>query len=274
MELKHFFEGIRMVPAAAEAVSRLQISEEEYIKNKRLFQTDKEAFYQTILKEEDYRLRFLYYFSRMACDTYECYAERKIGDKIFWDTFYDLTLWCENCFEDFKEYGINEYRWFFRHIQGTILRLGRLEFEEAELDARASGWDDHRQNTIPVLNIHIPQGAKLENLSVKVSLEQAFDRWGTKVPYVCDSWLLDPELAEILPANSNIIKFQKLFHIIRTDYETREAERRIFHCIYDRAADYPEHTLLQRKAKKHLLEGKRLGNGFGILKCATRCFLM
>lgn len=266
MELNRFWEGIRLMPGAVDAVSKLRISEAEYEKIRSLFCTDKDAFYQAVLKEPDFRVRFLYYFSRMACETYARYQERGIDDQVYWDTFYDLTLWCGNCYQEFGEYGINEYRWFFRHIECRIWRLGRLEFEETEIGPEELGVAPEGQGKIPVWNIHIPQGEKLDPDSVRASLEQAFQRWGKQIPYVCDSWLLYPGLADILPADSNIIRFQKLFRILRTDPDAREAEPRIFGQILEHAGDYPEDTFLQKKAKEYLLEGKRLGSGMGILK--------
>ena len=266
MNLNTFFEGIRMMPKAVSEAAELQIPEEGYQKMKMLFQTDKDGFYRAVLKEKNFRLRFLYYFSRMACDTYECYRERNVDEKIYWDTFYDLTICCENCFQQFGEYGINEYKWFFRHIECSIWRLGRLEFEEMSVCWREIDENTEIQEYIPVLNVHIPQGEKLELSAVKASFGQAFQRWGSQIPIICDSWLLYPGLAEILPAESNIIKFQKLFRIMRVDFDGGEAQRRIFGRLSEDPADYPEATSLQKKAKEYLQEGKQLGSGLGILQ--------
>ena len=130
MKIERFFKGIQMMPEAVKEVEKLPISEEEYQKKRELFQRDKYSFYKLIRREKDFRIRFLYFFSRMACETYLNYKKRKISDKIYWDTFYALTLWCENSYREYKEYGIDQYDWFFRHIECKIFRLGRLEFEK------------------------------------------------------------------------------------------------------------------------------------------------
>ena len=132
MELHRFFEGIRMMPEAVRQVGRLHIEERTYQRIKALFQRDKKKFYTTVLRQPDFRICFLYYFSRMGCETYERYQEDGIGERIYWDTFYDLTLWCENCFREYGAYGIDQYDWFFRHIECRLFRLGRLEFERME----------------------------------------------------------------------------------------------------------------------------------------------
>lgn len=266
MELNHFLEGIRMIPEAIRAVMELQIPEEEYQKNRALFRMDKAGFYKEVLKEKDFRIRFLYYFSRMACEAYEEYRQRKIEEEVYWDTFYDLTLWCEDCFQKYGEYGINEYGWFFRHIECRLRRLGRLEFEEMDVEWKEIEIKSEITGRVPVINVHIPQGEKLDISAVKASFGKAFQIWGKQIAYVCDSWLLYPGLAEMLPAESNILRFQRLFRVTREDVDGREAERRIYSRFSEDPADYPETTSLQRKAKKYMLEGKRLGSGIGILR--------
>ena len=89
---------------------------------------------------------------------------------------------------------------------------------------------------------------------------------GKEKAYICHSWLLGPELSEILDENSNIGKFRSFFHVVFRDYDTREAEERIFKMVQENVSVYPETTSLQRAAKQFLMEGGHLGNGVGILK--------
>lgn len=72
---------------------------------------------------------FCIIYAAWAAETYDAYEKRGISREIFRDTFYDLTFWCENCFLEYGEYGIDEYDWFFRHMKLTIFRLGRMQFE-------------------------------------------------------------------------------------------------------------------------------------------------
>ena len=55
-----------------------------------------------------------WYYLCLGAETYDAYERRGISREIFRDTFYDLTFWCENCFLEYGEYGIDEYDWFFR----------------------------------------------------------------------------------------------------------------------------------------------------------------
>ena len=84
--------------------------------------------------------------------------------------------------------------------------------------------------------------------------------------YVCDSWLLEPELRTLLKEGSNILEFQKWFEIVSIDKNCRQAEERIFRKVQDNPADYSEETSLQKAAKRYLMDGGQLGCGIGILK--------
>lgn len=270
MKLHEFLDEIQMLPEASEKIRAFaasgRVAEDVYLENRLLYYKKRDTFYKKILSEKDYRLLFLYYFCRMGAETYEVYVKGGPGRKIFRDTFYDLTLWCENCFREYGEYGINEYDWFFRHLELRIFRLGRLEFEKM-----VSPWEFVTgERTVKkgdtVISIHIPQGEKLTLDQVKESLILGMDFWGKELPYLCHSWLLYPGLKDILPESSNILQFQNEFQIIETDFNEREAEWRIFGKVEENPKRYSENTSLQKAAKHYLQKGKLLGNGLGLLR--------
>ena len=126
MKINEFLAEINMLPEAVHLLNELQesgrIGEEEYQENKLLYEKDRALFYEKILLEKDYRLVFLYYLCRMGAETYDAYEKRGISREIFRDTFYDLTFWCENCFLEYGEYGIDEYDWFFRQYEAYHLQ--------------------------------------------------------------------------------------------------------------------------------------------------------
>lgn len=270
MKLNEFLTEIQIQSEAAEKIGTIvssdRVTQKEYLENRFLYYRDRASFYKKILSEKDYRLLFLYYFCRMGAEAYEAYEKRGLGRDIFRDTFYDLTLWCENCFREYGEYGINEYDWFFRHLELRIFRFGRLEFEKMDSPWELSPGETGVRKGEKVISIHIPQGEKLVIDRVKESLILGMDFWGRDLPYLCHSWLLYPGLRDILPKSSNIIQFQNEFQLLETDFNEREAEWRIFGKMESDPQNYPEETSLQRNAKKYLLSGRKLGNGLGILK--------
>lgn len=267
MDLQKFCRGIHLMPEAVEILEKMEklIPETEYQQVRESFLTDHEEMFREVLKTSGYRQRFLYYYCRFACDTYEKYREKGIGDQVFFDTFSDISLWCSVCFRRYGEYGIQEYGWLWRHVKMTLFRLGRLQFERME-----SQWEFiHKGITVkkgdPVISIHIPEGSPLIPEECLRSLKIAQVFWKRKMPYICHSWLLYPGLKTLLGENSNILKFQELFDLVSTDYQYREGEERIFGILLDSPSGYPENTSLQRRAKKHLKEGGRLGSGLGVV---------
>lgn len=84
---------------------------------------------------------------------------------------------------------------------------------------------------------------------------------------VCNSWLLSPELGMMLLETSNINNFQKRFEIIKENIEDREYIEWLFEKL--ETTEYtklPEHTSLQKKVKKLLIDGGNIGTAFGVMK--------
>ena len=147
-----------------------------------------------------------------------------------------------------------------------VFRLGRLEFEIMNAEKQIKGNGISIEAGEPIINIHIPEGEALSRTACGESLKRAHEWFGAKQKFICYSWLLYPGLNEILAAESNIIHFQNRFHLIKTDYQEREAEKRIFGWIAENITAYPDHTRLQKRARQYLLSGRALGKGWGLLK--------
>ena len=71
----------------------------------------------------------------------------------------------------------------------------------------------------PVAGVHIPAGSALDPSSCTASFEAAssfFPRHFPEIPVraaICHSWLCSPDLASLLPADANIVRFQSRFHL-------------------------------------------------------------
>lgn len=102
-------------------------------------------------------------------------------------------------------------------IRGHRVIAGGKVSHEPELFA-ADTWHEAFGGGAPVLNVHIPSGAPLAPGACAESFACApgfFARHFPENPLakamVCTSWLLSPELATILPPDSNILAFQRFF---------------------------------------------------------------
>lgn len=241
------------------------MDEELYKNYKQHFYNDMFSFFDRIKTEKEYRKLFLYLFVRFAADAHEGYKLRGIEDDIYFDTFSDIQVWCLNCFWDFGEYGIEEYKWLQDHVQLRLFKLGRLQFQPHPLDGTLEINGRKVFSNQIILNVHIPQGEPLDNQKVEESFEHAIRFFrGINPVFICDSWLLFPGLNEVLKPESNILQFQKHFFIYKVDNNARQAEERIFNKVSDDFSEYQERTNLQRSAKAYLSSGNKLGIGYGI----------
>ena len=88
-------------------------------------------------------------------------------------------------------------------------------------------------------------------------------RWPAISPsaFSCGSWLLDPQLREYLPADSNIVRFQQRFEL--EPYEEPEGLdadvevlRFVFRTLSTPLDQLPRRTVLQRAVVDHLKAGR------------------
>lgn len=265
MDIQTFCEGIRLSPEARIILEQITMEEQAYQRLKGQFLRNRSAFFEEVKQEPNFRQLFLYLFIRFAVDAYEEYRLKGIADEIYFDTFTDIEIWSQTCRRDSGEYGLEQINWLQEHVLLRLFKLGRLQFQPVAFgeDLEVEGIRVSRNQL--VLNVHIPEGAPLDPRQVEDSfqLAKAFFRGVTPV-FICSSWLLYPNLSDVLEPESNILKFQQHFYIYKVDDHSRQAEERIFQTRNLDLTRYVERTSLQRSAKAYLQAGHKLGSGFGI----------
>ena len=270
MKIEELMERIRLPGEAREPMQKGQIAEEEY-------EVWKDKFYQDIRqfigewKEMDGKYVWaLEFYLKLAMDAYEEYQERGYTDQVFDETFYDITIWCRECYRKHGVYGLDELWWLGQSVKLKLFRLGRLQFEPILVKKDMKGREQTIQAGTKALNVHIPEGEPLKMEACRESFGRAEEFFGQEYQvYVCDSWLLSPHLEEVLPNTSNIIRFQKLFEVTDVGYQYPQAEQRIFGEILEDKRQYPENTTLQKRAKEYVLSGKDLGIGVGFFTASA-----
>ena len=217
---------------------------------------------------EDKGLRILHFYLDWAVEVKAQYDALGIPETVFWDGMKDLALWAEDYVEKHGVPGFAEWGWVAATMTMWVFRLGRLQFQADRLEKDLVCGDRTYPAGTAVLNVHIPAGEPLDVDAVREAMDYAprfyethFGR--TFTMFHCHSWLLSPQLREILPEDSRIMQFQNLFEICWMDQE-RQAEERVFGYLAEDPAAYPEATSLQRTMKASLLAGKSIGMGCGI----------
>jgi hypothetical protein len=141
--------------------------------------------------------------------------------------------------------------WLTLHARGGIYELGRLQHQ--------------RGGT--AIDLHIPESGPMTPEAVAASLDQARAFFPRHFPderytaFSCGSWLLDPQLLEYLPGDSNIVRFQRRFEL-EPDQEPAgqdgdiEVLRFVFRTVTTPLDQLPRRTVLQRAIVDHLKAGR------------------
>lgn len=103
------------------------------------------------------------------------------------------------------------WRGYVVHPKGYVLPEERF-FSRAD-------WEVVLKKGDPLLNLHIPRKDRFQMEDCQDSLRQAFDfyaRYFPEQPFKacdCHTWFFSPQLQQIAPADSNIVRFQREFYL-------------------------------------------------------------
>lgn len=206
-----------------------------------------------------------------ASHTKEVYMNKGIPLGVFYDTMKSFAAFENNYKSACGVWGFDKPVWALNHLCLNLYRLGRLVFEKAEFpydyytgNGKVLKKGDH------VLMVHIPANEKLdldlcrESYNSAAAFSDKYLNFSSKA-ICCDSWLMYSKLRNILPPQSNIIKFQGEYDIIK-ETENSQPLKWIFGKTYDNIDDYPISTSLQKGVIEYLRSGGKLGTSFGVRK--------
>lgn len=252
MEIEKLMEKIQLPEEGRNCIRNFQMPEFFYESWKKLFYDDRKQFFKEAQKRTDKEQLYLYLYVRFAADLYPDFVKKQIADEVYFQTFYDLTIWFGQCMKKRKVPGVIEESWLSLPLCMKIFRLGRLQFEP-----------DMEKG---ILHVHIPEGEPLDDSACEEAFKKADCFFGPEYKmFDCESWLLSPKLQNLLKPQSNILKFQNRFEVQKIIYPFRQAEERVFGEIRNDKENYPENTSLQKAVKKFVLKGDDIGMGYGVL---------
>ncbi|KAA9008658.1 hypothetical protein F4V43_00570 [Paenibacillus spiritus] len=213
-----------------------------------------------ILGEDPDGSKMLSFMLLRAAEAYKEYEQRGIGKEIYTDTMKFCTRFVEEHYKVYGTYAFTWGWWFPRQISLREFRIGALEYEMTEQEGKK------------VIHIHIPADADLGRESLRQSYADARAFFANYYPeygmsdIVCDSWLLSPVLAKLLPENSKIAGFQRAFDLLRVDPANDSSIRWVYGRTDIPPDQLPELTSLQKKMKVLLAEGGSVGAAYGRLQ--------
>ncbi len=167
--------------------------------------------------------------------------------------------------------GLDLQWWLVAHFLGALYALGRLQFHLYHLRRGIAGpafWLDSDEPGFRVgdatLGIHIPAIGPLSPDACDSSFAMARTFVDAHFPEhdfrvgTCTSWLLDDQLAEYLGSSSNIVQFQRRFHVVDgANEEGRDTLLFVFDRVPKSLDELPQGTTLERAIVKHLRDGGR-----------------
>lgn len=197
-----------------------------------------------------WRHLYVYAYLALAGVAREYHRDHGIADDVTWATLGDLG---RNLAVDRRMGGEGwpvMQSWLTLHTRGAVYELGRLHHHRGEGS----------------IGVHIPESGPLSPEAVDASLDEARAFFPRHFPdeqyssFTCGSWLLDPQLLEYLPEDSNIIRFQRRFEL--EPYEEPEGIdcdvevlRFVFRSLSTPLDQLPRRTVLQRAVVDHLKDG-------------------
>lgn len=186
-----------------------------------------------------------------APEAADFHASRGIPADVSTATLADLgrQVWVHR--QTYGHFGLHTHAWLTLVWSGALYQLGRLQFNlQRDDDGR---W---------VLSTHIPASGPLTPTSVDDAFAAAGRFFASHFPdypaatFYCNSWLLDPQLAELLPG-SNVAAFQRRWSL---DETVRPGLEDMLFFVFRRRGEVdldrlPSDTSLRRA----FLEGLRAG---------------
>lgn len=175
---------------------------------------------------------------------------------------------------DMEGISFNLMSWGSHFVHCSLVRLGRLMYEYCP--NKHPEYQAMFGDGICPIELHIPSADNgLQDQEVESSIVLAQEKVEIYFPeaagktkaYCVSTWLLSPQLKQMLKPDSNILKFQNRFTITKTFDGTASFLYNVFKISLPlekvNIAALPEDTHLQREVKKHLLSGLPLQNAKG-----------
>jgi len=212
--------------------------------------------------------RYLYVWAFLATlDAVRKYHQsRGIPDDVAWTTLADLGRNMGIHKRTYGVGGLSTANWITLHFRGAIYELGRLQFNRSRINQDPATLESlgvpfrHGDSS---LGMHIPESGPMTPEACDVSIARAYEFFPRYFPedgsrvVTCGSWLLDDQLAEYLPASSNIVRFQQRFKLFPNN---RICDEDIIWFVFRRRGasidDLPQRTALERAVVKHLRDGR------------------
>jgi len=153
------------------------------------------------------------------------------------------------------------------YIGHPITPEGKAKSEQVRLSRNE--WEKVLDKDDLLFEIHIPRDTSFDMESVKASYKQAKQFFAEHFPeaktkgMVCHTWLFTPQLRDMLPPSSNIVKFQEQFYLYPTAGSINFLWNFVFNEMLE-VKDAKPDTSLRRKVLEYVHEEKEIFDMRGV----------
>ena len=205
-------------------------------------------------------------------DIRACHRELGVADDISWETLAHLGRAMAGYRESHGHAGIHLTFWDWLRYRGWLYQVGRLEVTVYRLrthpkEAGPLFWyDDETAERLelpfrigdPAVSLHVPAGDPLDPEACDEALGRMRSGFPGRRVATCTSWLLDDQLAEYLPEDSRIVRFQRRFDLVPG---ARDDDEAMLNAVFGRGRAreldlLPRMTTLQQAVIDHLSAGR------------------
>lgn len=225
--------------------------------------------------------------------TIDHYKTHSIPFEIMKLTLSDINIWLNDFYRKNGYYGLDQLGWLRTSFIGSIHRIGRLQycfkaFDEPifvyqstndknfkivdyQLKYETDEWKKILGKGDTLLDVHIPADGKMDFNDCIQSFKDSVKFHQTYFPdkpfegFVCTSWLLSPNLKDVLPADSNVVRFMKEFIQLPYDGTDDQMFERVFGMKIQDLTKLPQNTSLQKSIVAYLSNGGTLKKGRGFI---------
>ena len=143
--------------------------------------------------------------------------------------------------------------------------------EHQKITLKKSEWTPVLRKGDEAVGIHIPGGGKLDDALVTETMALIREFLATYFKdyvgkaFICGSWMMDPQLDDMLGPDANITKFRRRFHPLTLKSGANGVFNFIFHRLDTnfKIEDLPGNTSFQRKLKERYLAGGAIYELYG-----------
>ncbi len=196
---------------------------------------------------------------------------RDCGEEVYYDTARDLVWKTRECKMRYGYYGTAAITWHNLLLRRTLFALGRLQFHTVPFYPEI--YVGKRRTVMhgdPVIKVHIPSSGRITEEECLESYRRAYrffrDRFDTdEIPFICFSWLLDPELSERMP-EGGIAAFAAPYRIFdcKDDPESLDLWRVFGHLADGDKSSLPRDNRLRAILADRIESGGCMRSGYGI----------